>query len=84
MHNHFAGIGGKANLNIYAKSFQTISFFKKNPTTYIYRVFQQKKNFDNTQSVSVHIYMLKFQKAKLSSTHIRLTYSTISHSELNT
>lgn len=64
-HNHFAWTGGKASLTLMWMIIGTASKplakkKKKNPATYIYCVFQQKKNRDNRQSISVHIYMLKF------------------------
>ena len=66
-HNHFAWTGGKASLTVMwiiigtaSKPLAKKKTTKKNPTTYIYCVFQQKKNRDNRQSISVHIYMLKF------------------------
>lgn len=63
MHNHFAWTGGKANSTVKWIIMVTVSkpLAKETPpTTYIYCVFQQQKNMDNQQSISIHIYMLKF------------------------
>lgn len=65
MHNHFARGGGKANLTSeYGKSFQTVSL-KKYPTTYIYRVFQQKKNIDNIEKCQCSYIYVEIPKGKI-------------------